>query len=142
MSLTIRVSSRASNSAPMPCFVTSSPKRISVRTTPLAMPAAIFGRFDPIEFAAMPVSRAPVLLAVGSCLARADEAVGGGGTARAEAPGLFERPDAHREAKMLRGERAHGADIDGVECVVDGERPARVAREGAVAPVLDDAERV
>mgnify|MGYP006162586381 CR=1 FL=1 len=43
MSQATSVSSFASRSALMPCFVTSSPKTISVLIFPLLMPSAIFG---------------------------------------------------------------------------------------------------
>ena len=68
MSLTMSVSSLPSKSAPMPCFVTSSPKTMSVLIVPFAMPSAILGKLMPISVKQMPVSRAPLVFGFLSAL--------------------------------------------------------------------------
>src|SRR5207245_8998262 len=61
-----------------------------------------------------------------SLLARPDDDVAAGAAARAEARGLLQKPDAHLETKILRGQRADGADVGRVEGVVVVEAVAGI----------------
>ena len=69
-------------------------------------------------------------LAVNDVFPAADEGIAAGGATGADALGLLEEPDAHLEAEIGRGQRADGADIDGVERVIAIERAVRMAGDG------------
>ena len=79
MSLTMSVSSLPSKSTPMPCFVTSSPKTISVLILPLEIPLAICGRLVPISVKQIPVKPRAVRVRI---FVRADEQLVGFANAR------------------------------------------------------------
>jgi len=81
-------------------------------------------------------------LAINKPFAAADDRIAARGAAGADAFGFLEEPDAHLEAEILAGERADGADIDGVERVIIVEPLARMDGEGGVTAAVDEAEDV
>src|ERR1700677_431514 len=81
-------------------------------------------------------------LAVDNVFAAADDGIATGRAACAEALGFLEEPDAHLEAEIARGERAHGADVHGVERVIAVELFAGMHGNGAVAAAVNEAEDV
>src|SRR5439155_14474728 len=81
-------------------------------------------------------------VAVNLLLARTDDRVAASAAARAEALGFLQKPDAHLESEILRGEGADRAEVHRVEGVIVVERFPGIMRERVVTAAIDETERV
>ena len=81
-------------------------------------------------------------LPIDHVLAGPDDRVTPGGTARADTFCFFQKPDAHFESKIRRGQRANWTNIDSVEGVIVFEPLARMRREHGVTAAIDKSEDV
>src|SRR5206468_1367205 len=82
------------------------------------------------------------LVAVNFLFARTDNDVAAGAAARAEAFGFLQKPDAHLEPEILRGERADRAEVDRVQRVIVVEWFAGKMSERVVTAAVDESKRV
>src|SRR5947208_15706331 len=82
------------------------------------------------------------LVALHHLLASAHDNVAASAAARADALRFFQEPDSHLEAKIFRGERAYGANIDGVERVVVIELPVWESSNRVVTAAVHNPERI
>src|SRR5262249_41852214 len=73
---------------------------------------------------------------------RAGNDVATGAAAGADALGFLQKPNAHLEAKIFRGQGPNRTDIDRVQRIIIVKRFARVMRERVVTATIYEAQRI
>src|SRR5207302_9244481 len=84
----------------------------------------------------------PRFIPINLLFARADDHVATRRATRADALGLFEKPNAHLKTKIFGGERADRANIHCVERIIIIERSSGISRQGAVTAALHYPQRI
>src|SRR5205807_1676215 len=81
-------------------------------------------------------------LAVDHIFARANDGIATGRATRANTFSFLQKPHAHFESKVRRGECAYRANIDGIKRVIIFERLVRMRRQNSVAAPFGEPKHI
>src|SRR5205807_5369043 len=81
-------------------------------------------------------------LPVNDILARSDDGVAASRATGADALGFFQKPDAHLETEIGRGQCAHRTNIDSVERIIIFKPLAGMRSQHGVTAAVDESEHI